>query len=176
MKACLLKLGLRVNQNEESTPQLTPLYFSSISSDAVKNVKQALEKEAVTVDDEKYLRCEQDLFHVQSTPSVWSVSDLKRSAKDILQIILSNGQASDGRKRPSNENPLGENQDVVLNLVFEDGSQSYPKKTPYFNNHDYFASLREYASGSDESPNQIHFGENLIYAEVVTSTSTLLEK
>ena len=49
-----------------------------------------------------------------------------------------------------------------------------PKLTPYFNHRAFYSNLRNYQSQSKEGASE--FGAQLLYAEVITSTNTILEK
>ncbi|KAI4125198.1 MAG: hypothetical protein LQ338_004398 [Usnochroma carphineum] len=172
LKACLLKLGLHVSQEQTAVPSLSRLHLSSaVTTDTVKLV-EALRDIITMQEGEEYIRDENDVFHLEK-PSTWSLSSIANALPGTVK--------NDREQEQEQEQGDVEDQDkiidydkVVKRLVIHDKDQPESKDTPYFNHQAFFSNLKHYESqsrGSDRT-----FGKNLLYGEVVTSTNTMLEK
>ena len=164
LKACLIKLGLRVNQEKVPVPSLSRLHLSSLQPFAMTALLDSLDDVIVVDGDEEYLRGENDTFQFQ------------RSSTGSMGVS-GNTSHGEGSKKTDEETMSS---DAILDynavtkqvLVHE---REYPacKETPYFNHHAFFSNLKHYQSLTDVSG---EFGRCLLYGEVVTSTNTMLEK
>ncbi|KAL8723734.1 MAG: hypothetical protein Q9225_000029 [Loekoesia sp. 1 TL-2023] len=169
LKACLLKLGLHVNQEQTTIPSLSRLHLSSAVVSNTAKLIEALQDIITMQDGEEYIRDENDIFHLEK-PATWSLG------------LLANALPGATEKNPeSEESGNAEDQDKIIDyneimkrLVVHDKDQPESKDTPYFNHQAYFANLKHYESQSRE--NGETFGKNILYGEVVTSTNTMLEK
>ncbi|KAI7971096.1 hypothetical protein EIK77_007212 [Talaromyces pinophilus] len=94
----------------------------------------------------------------------------KTYAMDDLKAALDEEVAEE--KATSSEGIVDYNAIVKRLLIHEELPSS--KLTPYFNHHAFYANLRHYQSQSKEAV--VDFGRAIIYGEVVTSTSSMLEK
>jgi biotin--protein ligase len=162
-KACLMKLGLQVNQAEQSVPSLSRLHLSSIlpteSAELVSSLEEAITKEG----DEEYIKGENDTFLIEK-PERWSMGALKEAISGSAEE-----KADDG----SSDSILDYNS-IIKRIIPHEQEWPSSKETPYFNHHAYFANLTHYIQKTNGTEGW--FGKHLLYGEVVTSTSTMLEK
>lgn len=173
MKACLTKLGLQVTQETTTVPSLSCLHLSSVEPEYTQTIVSALE-EAITRDGDdsskEFLKDDNDVFEIQRVDK-YQMQDLKEALSDSTAtdgmgtaMDLSNVAADDG---------IVDYNAIVKRLSIH-SEWPLSKLTPYFNHNAFFANLRHYQSQSREAV--LDFGRSIIYGEVVTSTSTILEK
>ncbi len=170
-KACLKKLNLRVDDEEQAVPALTAIHLSSVDSSDVTKLLASMEV-IKTSDGEKYINGEQDVFHVEKPSSAWSMDRLTEEVLDIWPAI----DKSAPKVEDSTEYIIHPGE-VVKNIIMHDNALPSAKETPHFDHAAYYANLVAYNSsiGSPDSKH-LQFGRYLMYGEVITSTSTLLEK
>ncbi|KAI4096762.1 MAG: hypothetical protein LQ344_000902 [Seirophora lacunosa] len=169
LKACLLKMGLQVNQEQTAIPSLSRLHLSSA---VVSDTAQLLEtlQDIITIQDgEEYITDENDTFHLEK-PSRWSLG----SIADALPVTTENETKESENDDPEDQDKIIDYDKIVKRLVVHDKYQPESKDTPYFNHQAFFANLKHYGAQSRETTGT--FGKNLLYGEVVTSTNTMLEK
>lgn len=164
LKACLTKLGLRVNQESSTVPSLSRLHLSSVAPHGAPELVSSLQDIIVTEDGEEYIRDENDTFHLEKSTS-YSMKDLEDSLPSSSEEKTDQGDDSEDRIVDYNT--------IVKRMVVHD-SPPASKETPYFNHFAFYANLKHYRS--QYKGNSEEFGSNLLYGEVVTSTNTLLEK
>ena len=169
MKACLRKLGLKVNEGQNTIPSLSRLHLTSTKSPETTSILTALKEITHTGDDgEEYIKDENDTFHLEK-PSAWSLSKLEDSLPGS-----STSQGDDTEASSDAEDKILDYSTVIKRLVVHEKDHPSGKETPYFNHQAYFSNLEHYQS-QDRDANT-DFGKYLLYGEVVTSTNTLLEK
>ena len=165
LKACLSKLGLHVNQEQNAVPSLSRLHLSSMKPATPEAIMSGLADIIVTKDGKEYIEDENDTFHLEKQ-SAWSLNSLKSALT---------GPAKDETDPPADaEDRILDYSDVVKRLLVHEKNAPSSKETPYFNHDAYFANLKYYQS--QESGIDAEFGKHLLYGEVVTSTNTMLEK
>ncbi|KAL8731151.1 MAG: hypothetical protein Q9181_004398 [Wetmoreana brouardii] len=169
LKACLLKLGLQVNQEQTAIPSLSRLHLSSATTADTSQLVEALEDIISLQDGEEYIKDENDIFHLEKS-STWSLS----SIADTLSSITGNRSENQSNSDSESQDKIIDYNKLIKRLLIHDKEQPESKDTPYFNHHAYFANLKQYQNDSQES--DMTFGKNLLYGEVVTSTNTMLEK
>lgn len=159
------KLGLQVSQEDNAVPSLSCLHLSSIRPPDVEELVASLQDIITLRDDEEYIQGENDTFHIER-PAAWSLGSL---AKDLPGVVngIGNDEADAGDR-------ILDYSTVVKRVRLHGKDHPACKETPYFNHHAFFANLKHYHSSSKESDG--NFGKYLMYGEVVTSTSTMLEK
>ncbi len=163
LMACLLKLGMKVNQENTAVPSLSRLHLSSMLPNGTLDIIAALQ-EIITIEDgEEYIKDDNDTFHLEK-PSAWSLGPFAETSTGVKSEKTDEGGDAEDR--------ILDYSTVVKRLIVHDKEPPASKETPYFNHHAFFANLKHFASqtGGD------NFGENLMYGEVVTSTNTMLEK
>lgn len=166
LKACLLKLGLKVSQETTAVPSLSRLHLSSMLPNGTSNIMAGLQEIVSIVDGEEYIKDENDIFHLEK-PSAWSLGSLAKAL---------NGETSEktGDDEDDDEDRIIDYNAVVKRLVVHEKEPPLSKETPYFNHDAFYANLKHYESKNQEA--NAGFGNNVLYGEVVTSTNTLLEK
>lgn len=162
-KACLVKLGIQVNSAEQSVPSLSRLHLSSIlpteTAELVSSLGNAITKEG----DEEYIKGENDTFLIEKTER-WAMGALKEAISGSLEE-----EADDGLT----DSILDYNA-LTKRIIPHEQEWPSTKETPYFNHYAYFANLTHYIQKTNGTEGW--FGKHLLYGEVVTSTSTILEK
>ncbi|KAL8631206.1 hypothetical protein Q9189_003051 [Teloschistes chrysophthalmus] len=169
LKACFLKLGLQVNQDQTAVPSLSRLHLSSLDVSDTLHMVEALEDLITLQDGEEYIEDENDVFHLQRS-SKWSLT----SIADALPSIPNSLKDSQKADENDDQDKIIDYNKIVKRLLIHDQQLPESKETPYFNHHAYYANLKHYESQSHNSDPT--FGRSLLYGEVVTSTNTLLEK
>jgi len=165
LKACLLKLGLQVNEEDTTVPSLSRLHLSSSSPSGTAEIMESL-KEIITKEDgERFIKDDNDTFHLEK-PSAWSIGS-------IVEELPSVGSEKTNQDALDTDMFLDYDK-VVKRLIIHDTQPPASKETPYFSHEAFYANLKHYAKqtkgGNDD------FGKYILYGEVVTSTNTMLEK
>ncbi|OAX84688.1 biotin-[acetyl-CoA-carboxylase] ligase [Emergomyces africanus] len=163
LKACLTKLGLQVSQGSSTVPSLSRLHLSSSCPQSGVGLLSALRDIITVTDGEEYIKDDVDTFHLEK-PSSMGMRDVAESLPTPTETEIDQG---------GNLDKIVDYNSVIKEVVVHDDIPS-SKSAPYFNHHAFYGNLKEYRAQSNE---RIHeFGSGLLYGEVVTSTSTLLEK
>ncbi len=164
LKACLTKLGLKVNRDECPIPSLSCLHVSSLKPADVSALLASLRDIVVREDDKEYIKGENDIFLLKR-PSAWSMNAMGNA----LQVADAKDEAP-----PIGGDRIAEYNGVVKRMLLHE--QDYPgsKETASFNHHAFYSNLKHYQSAAAAIAGD--FGRYLLYGEVVTSTSTMLEK
>ena len=165
LKACLLKLGLRVSQETTAVPSLSRLHLSSLLPHATSDIMAGLQEIVSIADGQEYIKDENDTFHLEK-PSAWSLGSLAKA--------LTGESSKDTDDGDDDEDRIIDYSAVVKRLVVHEKEHPSSKETPYFNHDAFYANVRHYESKNHEVESS--FGHYLLYGEVVTSTNTLLEK
>ena len=193
LRACLLKLGLHVNQHEQALPSLSAIHFSSMKANAVKNVLAELQKEGSIdiVDGREMIKGAVDTFDIQRSSDAWSMSnvvkvitDTVKNALDTLQDNTTDTTADNESVAAKAEEPETDDPDkiidyekIVKKIIAHEDQPPSAQEAPYFNHDAYFSALEAYISSDRRILySNVHVGKHLLYGQVVTSTSTLLEK
>lgn len=163
-KACLLKLGLEVNQESSTVPSLSRLHLSSVSSANTSKLMDCLKEIISAEDGNEYIKGENDTFMLER-PSTWSLAGMANA--------LPQGTREDANEVENGGNRFLDYDKIVKQVVIHDEVPTN-KETPYFNHDAFYAELAHYSGGSD--PSDDYFGKHVLYGEVVTSTNTMLEK
>ncbi len=164
LKACLSKLGLKVNQDENAVPSLSRLHFTSSQPGGTAAVMAKLQDLVTVEGGEQYIKDENDAFHLEK-PEAWASGshDFDNSERADADISVVGA-----------EDRILDYSTIVKRLVVHEKDFPASKETPYFNHHSYYSNLRHYQS--QEPYADVAFGSNVLYGEVVTSTNTMLEK
>lgn len=159
LKACLLKLGLQVTEETTTIPSLSSMHLSALDPADTSKIVESLQENITKEDDGEFLKDTNDTFRLEKS-GVWNMGKLNES---LLE---------DSENRGTEQGIVDYNA-IVKQLMIHDEVPS-SKITPYFNHHAFYSNLRSYQSQSKEGESE--FGSNLLYAEVITSTNTILEK
>ncbi|TKA65889.1 hypothetical protein B0A49_09591 [Cryomyces minteri] len=190
-KACLAKLGVRVNQDEQAVPSLSRLHLSSThASDVSELVASWYDIISHEEGGTEYIKGENDTFLLEK-PNAWSMGSMVREVTQVgadalpetvgtkLPGLASSSPSMETKTTQADETTSSPDRildydKVVKHMVVHETALPDSKETPYFNHHAFFANLKHYNSKRRDSKEE--FGKYLLYGEVVTSTSTLLEK
>lgn len=187
MKACLAKLGLQVNTDNQDVPSLSLMHLSAAQPSDVEELVSTWTEIIDKQDEEELIKAEHDTFKLdRPTTSAWHLSEVAKALPEAVQNALPDSM------KPGHEQPAPDFQPMEAELKAEtdEGIVDYqaitkrlqphttsipePKETPYFNHAAFFSSLLFF--GDLYRLQEPTFGKTLIYGEVVTSTNTLLEK
>ncbi|KAI9823379.1 MAG: hypothetical protein M1819_001352 [Sarea resinae] len=171
LKACLTKLGLLVNEETNTVPSLSSLHLSSAEPSDVSELISSWEPIITTEKGEKYIKAEADTFHIEGL-SKWSLSSLAQA----LPGVSSEEEKVEGEDHISttnSEDKIVDYSKIVKRIRSHEKQYPDAKETPYFNHHAFFTNLEHYQSQTRDARS---FGQYLLYGEVLTSTSSLLEK
>lgn len=169
-RALLLKLSLRVNEEEQTVPALSPINIASAHLSRVTKVVSSWREVATKSEGEMYVKGEVDTFHLQQESSAWSMAGLTKSALELVE-----GSVSGSSGNPSDDK-TPDHGETIKELIAHESGLPETKDTPYFNHEKFFEHLQSYKALSRPGTYHQAMGETLMYAEVVTSTNTLLEK
>ncbi|KAH7045288.1 biotin-protein ligase [Macrophomina phaseolina] len=174
LKACLIKLGLQVNQEAQAVPSLSRLHLTSSNPSDVAELVSSWSDIITLEKGEEYIKGENDTFHLEK-PSSWSMSTITKAVTSIIP------GTSGGEEEKNSEPTDGDTADRILDydaitkrLVPHESDRPASKETPYWNHDAFFSNLAHYQSTTRDTDRA--FGHYLLYGEVVTSTNTILEK
>lgn len=166
MKACLAKLGLETSNESHSVPSLSRMHLTSSETGMVSEVVHGWQEAGiVTKDDDGHevIKGENDKFVLESEGGNFDMSNVDDALPDRPTATQGNGD----------EGIIDYNA-LPKRLYLHETNLPSSRETPHFNHHAFYSNLKTYHSQQRDSARR--FGQNLIYGEVVTSTSTLLEK
>lgn len=170
LKACLSKLGLVVNEEEQPVPSLSRLHLSSHCATDVSELVAAWNDIITLIEGEEYIKGENDTFHLEK-PASWSMA----TVKDVVETISSVTPGTMLTKQADTPPAAAMEYDqVVKTIIAHDSNLPTYKETPHFNHAAYYSNLNDFRKTSTEEEGD--FGKYLLYGEVVTSTNTILEK
>ncbi|OJJ81605.1 biotin--[acetyl-CoA-carboxylase] ligase BPL1 [Aspergillus glaucus CBS 516.65] len=159
LKACLSKLGLQVTNETTTVPSLSSLHLSAQDPEDTSKIISSLQDGITKEGDEEYFKDANDTFRLEKS-GVWNMGNLEESLP------------AESENQDTNQGIVDYNA-ILKRLVIHDELPS-TKITPYFNHYAFYSNLRHYQSNMKEGASE--FGSNLMYAEVITSTNTILEK
>lgn len=199
LKACLMKLGLTINE-EQNVPSLSYIHLSALQSSGTEKIVQDLQ-DIITTDDEGEgsIKDENDTFHV-IRPSAYSTTELKEALPSSQTNASTEQESQADQTSVSSNQPQSQNSStastsnqssstkiestpdsqildynaIPKTLLIHDTAYPEAKETPYFNHHSFYSNLKSYTTAQHLDPSS--FAHHLLYGEVVTSTNTLLEK
>ncbi|KAK0363598.1 biotin holocarboxylase synthetase [Friedmanniomyces endolithicus] len=172
MKACLIKLGLEVNQETEPVPSLSRLHLSSSRPSEITELLHSWHEVGVLAkgdDGQEVIKGENDTFIVEQQGR-WNMSGVKDPLPTPTSDDMDVKTQTDGQSADS----LLDYNLIPKRLVTYEKGTPESKETPYFNHDAFFANLKHYNTKHTESDHA--FGKVILYGEVVTSTNTLLDK
>lgn len=175
LKACLIKLGLQVNQEAQAVPSLSRLHLTSSNPSDVAELVASWAPIITLENGEEHIKGENDTFHLEK-PSSWSMSSLTKAVTSIVPGVggEKTDQGSGGGDAAADDDRILDYDQVVKKLVPHESDRPSSKDTPYWNHDAFFANYTHYHAASKDTDSE--FGRYLLYGEVVTSTNTLLEK
>uniref|UniRef100_A0A060TDA3 ARAD1D41668p n=1 Tax=Blastobotrys adeninivorans TaxID=409370 RepID=A0A060TDA3_BLAAD len=156
LRAILTKMGLKVNDGtgEAAIPRLTPLILSALHPARIQYIIDVLGKEVgFSGPDKDMLEGQNDTFRILRE------NDSKFVEAQLDKLTLGGDYEEDLNK-------------VVKDVYAYTSGRPNGRDTPHFNHDVYYATL-ESSRTSDCSSD---LGSVVLYGEVVTSTSTMLDK
>lgn len=170
LKACLIKLGLQVNQEAQAVPSLSRLHLTSSNPQDVAELVSSWSDIITLEKGEEHIKGENDTFHLEK-PSSWSMSTL---TKAVTSIIPGTSGGEDDKTDGDTADRILDYDAVIKRLVAHESDRPSSKDTPYWNHDAFFSNLSHYHATARDTDRT--FGAFLLYGEVVTSTNTILEK
>lgn len=164
LRACLWKLGLQVNKEENPVPSLSRLHLSSILPSYTSELVDSLADIVSIHDNQEYIEDQNDKFCIARS-SIWSFSSIANALPP---------SESDKSEEGADQDRIIDYSKITKYVLIHDDDVPQRKETPYFNHGAFFANLKHFQSMSLEGIDT--FGKHLLYGEVVTSTNTMLEK
>lgn len=163
-----------MSQETSSVPSLSRLHLSSLHPYLIPELLVSWKGIITHENGEEFIKCENDTFHLEKQDSRWSVNSLVKS----LPLFGSSGgteeHTADQMDGGGSDDRILDYSKITKRLIPHESDWPGSKETPYFNHNSFYANLRAY---QEEKPREAEeFGKLLLYGEVVTSTSTLLEK
>lgn len=185
MKACLSKVGLQVNPENEAVPSLSRIHLSAAPSSDIEELVSGWTEILTSEHGQDYIKAEHDTFQLEKQ-STWNLANVAKALPEVVQSAMNAtpGLATSGdlaaeaesktEEAAEEESGIVDYDKIIKRIVAHGTSLPESKETPYFNHHAFFANLQHYNSVT--RTHDATFGRVLMYGEVVTSTNTLLEK
>ena len=180
LKGMLSKLGLRVSQEAYMIPRLSVLHLTSVYPEDVGSLLKNLKAAGLVTEEggKEMIVAENDTFIVEEGGKDLSLSKLSFNDTQDGQEEDESGESQASKPNDPESDPESDKiidyHKVIKKIHPHPTLQPSKSLTPYFNHSLYYKSLITYRSQSRLSPSQ--FGSFLLYGEVVTSTSTMLDK
>ncbi|RKF57452.1 Biotin--protein ligase [Golovinomyces cichoracearum] len=187
LKECLTKLGLTISPGAEvSMPHLSQLHLSSSDIQLVPDLLASWQSIITTNSiGENLIEAENDIFYLEKPVSECEFesknkSNDKGTAPNLEQTMWSKrtlntkGQLNDFHGVDDAGPKIINYDSIIKRITPHEAKWPETKETPYFDHQVFYRSLREYQE--EKGSEAVDFGKYLMYGEVVTSTSTLLEK
>jgi biotin--protein ligase len=155
-----MKLGLNVSQASQAVPTLSRLHLSAAQPGAVSELVHSWQEAGIITKEggREIIKGENDTFHLESQErEKFDMSDVKNA--------ISTADSTDGTIDYNT---------IPKRLLPHESSLPTSKETPRFDHSAFFSALTHHHSTQRETHST--FGQNLLYGEIVTSTSTLLDK
>lgn len=164
-------------------PSLSRLHLSSSRREDLEQLERDWAEDLSDEDNQTRIVCENDTFTIEH-PEVFLMDKVKAALPDAVTPLLpsSAGDRSDDDVHETDssgapdisEEGIVDYDKIIKRMVVHRSALPETKETPCFNHHAYFSNLSHYNTLSDQSDSC--FGRTVLYGEVITSTSTILEK
>lgn len=121
------------------------------------------------------IKGENDTFHVKGLPASFQESKAGSSSPSIADAVssLKISSTEQDAETSSSSDRIVDYDKVVKQLIVHTESAPSIKETPSFNHAAFYTNLHEYTRTQYD---ETFFGKYLLYGDVITSTSTILEK
>jgi biotin--protein ligase len=154
LRACMGKLGLKLEHKKDDGLQLSVLHISSITPSNAQKLKDSWHDLIIPRDQAEYIVDMKDTFRIETVTTETSVKMNEKSNESLAAFD------------PSRQSDLS----IFVHV------QDHPthEETPFFDHNEFYSGLRQHQS---TSPQQLDgFGSYIMYGQVMTSTNTILEK
>jgi biotin---protein ligase len=140
-------------------------------SDLLHRFKEILTRD---IPGDAVIKGENDTFHVRGLPASFQfkAGGSSSSIADAVSKLKLSSTEQYAETSPSSDRIVDYDK-VVKQLIIHTDSAPSIKETPSFNHAAFYSNLHEYTKTQYD---ETCFGKNLLYGEVITSTSTILEK
>ncbi|KAG6168189.1 hypothetical protein E4U51_002460 [Claviceps purpurea] len=166
LRACLRKLGLEVSAAENaSVPILSSIHLTAVHGSHVSELLYSWASVIEGEGDDEYIRGEGDTFRIHSDQNGLTVRDLK---------ALRGLPVDDDRDDAAGETAgILDYSAVTKVIVAHEKDLPITEMTPRFDHKVYYANLARFQLMEEGAES---WGNVLMYADVVTSTNSLLER
>lgn len=163
---------MTVSPEVGAVPPLSRLHLSSSNYIGVSELLEDL-KDVITIEGgEEYIKGENDTFHIEKQGLKWSLSSIAKALPGIEAGEEGDGDWSNVQRDTGDK--IIDYSAVTKRVISHESEWPGNKETPYFNHFTFYDNLKKYQQ--EKSSEAENFGNILLYGEVVTSTSTMLEK
>lgn len=155
----LSAIGLKVVQQENDVPSLTPLYLSAVNNNTLEAIKAKLLEQA---DENSVIADSNDSFYISEIGQQDELPEMLRKLSFT--------------RESEEKSPLLEILYPRLNA--EDNLSAIPEAslTPLFDLKSFYSSLLQRRQSEWGGGSWYRFGNAMLYADVITSTQTVLDK
>jgi biotin--protein ligase len=154
LRACIGKLGLKLEHEKDADLQLSVLHISSIIPSNAQKLRDSWQDLITPRDQAEYIVDMKDTFRIETVTSEKSVAMNEKSNESLAAL-----------------DPSGRGDQRIF--VHVKDHPTY-EDTPFFDHSEFYSGLRQRRS---TSPQQLDdFGSYIMYGQVMTSTNTILEK
>lgn len=154
LRACIGKLGLKLEQKEDDDLQLSALHISSITPSNAQKLKDSWHDLIIPKDQAEYIIDIKDTFRIEIVTTETSVAMNEKNGESLAAFDPSRGS------------------DLSIFVHVQDHPTH--EETPLFDHNEFYSALRQRRS---TSPQQLDgFGSYIMYGQVMTSTNTILER
>jgi biotin---protein ligase len=169
LKACLNKLHLEVNEEEQAVPSLSRIHLSSHQPSDTAELVADWSEIITMINGKEYIKGENDILYLekQGTRLFTNSEEAFDTAKAAISQLLD-------KEQNKSRDDIHENNNILKIIVIHEENAPKYQETPHFDHDSYFSHLSRYRESAEE--NDGVFGKHIMYGEVVTSTNTLLEK
>jgi len=154
LRACIGKLGLKLEHEKDADLQLSVLHISSITPSNAQKLKDSWQDLLMPRDQAEYIVDMKDTFRIETVTTETFVAMNEKRNESLAAFDPSRGS------------------DLRIFVHVKDHPTH--EDTPFFDHNEFYSGLIQRRS---TSPQQLHdFGSYIMYGQVMTSTNTILEK
>ena len=154
LRACMGKLGLKLEHKKDDNLQLSILHISSITPSHAQKLKDSWHDLIMPRGQAEYIVDMKDTFRIETVTTETSVAMNEKNNESLAAFDQSRGS------------------DLSIFIHVQDHPTH--EETPFFDHNEFYSGLRQRRS---TSPHQLDgFGSYIMYGQVMTSTNTILER
>lgn len=154
LRACMGKLGLKLEHKKDDNLQLSILHISSITPSNAQKLKDSWHDLIMPRGQAEYIVDMKDTFRIETVTTEMSIAMNEKNNESLAAFDQSRGS------------------DLSIFIHVQDHPTH--EETPFFDHNEFYSGLRQRRS---TSPQQLDgFGSYIMYGQVMTSTNTILER
>lgn len=163
LRACLVKLGLNITGDGKEVPPLSDIHLSSINPANVGYLVERLKEITTTTED--------GIRKIIGENDTFTISNYKEDALSLTALSLP-------APKPPTETGILDHNALEKQIKTHLHAPPPPSETPHFSHKFFYSALaqRRAQSFAPVLHRPSHFGSYLLYANVTTSTNTILDK